>query len=669
MARPLFNPGGESFADELPAVATELAEMSNDERKAYRDFNADEISTHESGRILVVAGPGSGKSFLFRNRIKHWLSQFPVDSIYVSSFVRKLVRDLETEIEHDGDLTDEDRRRVSVSTLHRLAKSIVERNHGTLEDPLANHVRIVAAQRWLDMVWLDVVLFHPGVSRDDFQRRSFEHQFHTEEYEESEEWNALRATYMQLCRFYNAVGFADLIVRARQAVEENPALNAETLWILDEFQDFNPAETHLIEVITATVHGVLIAGDDDQAIYQTLKASSPKTIGSYYDNPAFSNAMLPFCSRCDYFISLGAAAFIAATREEGAIDKIYLPLKVDDSHTRIQVVTGVSPPAAVDYIAKFLEDHADEISAYEEKLKSGDESDPFLLILTPDKKVDFYRGRGDAKGQLMELVSQWDVINAGHSEDYRKVQTICSVAWYPQDNFALRQVLDYANISPDIVHECLAAALGQDRTLAEVLDPPHSELIGLAAQVAEAVTSEADDSSARATSVADLITIFDVERLASELEVDPIGTFGNLADEEAEEAIETAGAVAAVQLMTMFQSKGLSAQHVIVIGCEDTNLGFTSPLTFFVALTRARHSLHLIASNQARGSKGPHEYLSHIPEGTCDYISYKKGDRSSTNLGSLGALADQMAYWWNRTKKSASPKKPAPAKRALKRRK
>jgi superfamily I DNA/RNA helicase len=659
--RAFINPDGESFADELPTMAGELAVLSNDDRKGFRDFNAGEIAIHRSERMLVVAGPGSGKSFLFRNRIKHWLPLYPEDSIYVSSFVRKLVRDLETEIRNDTDLSEEDRSRVTVTTLHGLARSIVERSGGTASEPLSKHVHIVAARRWLDMVWRDVLQFHSGIDPSDYSREALDHQFHTEEYEESEPWVALLTTYMRLCRFFNAIGFADMIVRARQAVEENPGLNRETMWILDEFQDFNPAETHLIEAITATARGVLVAGDDDQALYQQLKASSPETIVSYYDAPDFSNAMLPFCSRCDYFICLGAAAFISRYRSKAAIDKIYLPLKVDDSHAKIQMVATIMPSAAVDYIAKFLEDRKAEIEAYEEKLKSGEESDPFLLILTPDKKLNFYRGSGNPKDQLIDLVAQWRVIEGGHSEDYRKVQTFCSVAWYPNDNFALRQVLDYMDVPSEIVHAYLAAAIGQERSLAEVLDPPHSDLIDLATRVAESVTADGVDAAARAISVAALIDIDDVVTLTAELEAEPIGVFGNLADDEAVEVIETAGAVAAVEIMTMFQSKGLSAQHVIVIGCDDVNLKRTAPLTFFVALTRTRHSLHLITSLQSNGSHAPHEYLTALPEDCCDFVAYKKGDRSSTHLTGMAGLVRQLDSWRTFTKK-----KPGAVKKAAK---
>jgi len=264
----------------------------------------------------------------------------------------------------------------------------------------------------------------------------------------------------------------------------------------------------------------------------------------------------------------------------------------------------------------------------------------------------------------MKLVSQWEAIDSGHSEDYRKVQTFCSVAWYPKDSFALRQVLDHADVPIDTVHGYLVAALDQERSLAEVLDPPHSNLINLATRVAEAVTAEADDAATRATSMAALIAIDDVARLAAELEADPIGYFGNLADDEAEEVIETAGAVAAVELMTIFKSKGLSAQHVIVIGCDDVNLKRTASLTFFVALTRARHSLHLITSLQSSGSHSPHEYLSGIPEDCCDFVAYTKGGRSISRMAGMTALVDQLEFWSKLTKTPA--KKAGTAKKAVK---
>ena len=314
MPRYLINADGSSLAPDLPAISVDLSAMANPERVAFRNENANHIATHASSRILIVAGPGTGKSNLFRDRIKHWLSQHPHESIYVSSFVRKLVHDLKTEIASDKALSEADQGRVTVTTLHGLARSLVEKNLGTASHPLAPHVRVIAGKRWMNMVWRDVLLFHPGLSDPPYSRDELERQLHTEEYDDAAEWSGLRTTYFDLCGFFNAVGFADMVIRARQAVEENLGLVEHMLWIIDEFQDFNSAEDHLIREMSSRADGVLMAGDDDQAIYQGLKSSRPEIICSYYERGEFVNAMLPFCNRCDYFICLAAAEFISRQR-------------------------------------------------------------------------------------------------------------------------------------------------------------------------------------------------------------------------------------------------------------------------------------------------------------------------------------------------------------------
>src|ERR1035437_9455235 len=97
--RHLINADGSSFAEELAELTEVLASLPNVKRVAYRNANSLAIAQDDNPRLLVVAGPGSGKSFLFLDRIRFWLSQHDGPAIYVSSFVRKLVNDLRQDIE------------------------------------------------------------------------------------------------------------------------------------------------------------------------------------------------------------------------------------------------------------------------------------------------------------------------------------------------------------------------------------------------------------------------------------------------------------------------------------------------------------------------------------------------------------------------------------------
>jgi len=165
----------------------------------------------------------------------------------------------------------------------------------------------------------------------------------------------------EACKFYNAAGFADLIVRAKDALKENPALNTHGFFIFDEYQDFNAAEENLLEPITYAAEATLIVGDDDQVLYERLKSGKPSLIRAIYRATDTVNAMLPYCGRCDFHIARAASHFIQRSPDADCIKKIYLPLSEAEGCTKVQVVACATPATAVDYIRKFIEDHRHEI--------------------------------------------------------------------------------------------------------------------------------------------------------------------------------------------------------------------------------------------------------------------------------------------------------------------
>ena len=150
LPKSLLNADGQVLDADLASTEAILAGLGDTERIAYRDRNAHEIATHGSPRLLVVAGPGSGKSHLFLSRISHWVVQHPDEEIYVASFVRKLVADLQADVQVR--LNEDEQRKVTVSTLHGLARSIIERARGTSVMRLRPGVQMIT-EAWQAMVW------------------------------------------------------------------------------------------------------------------------------------------------------------------------------------------------------------------------------------------------------------------------------------------------------------------------------------------------------------------------------------------------------------------------------------------------------------------------------------------------------------------------------------
>ncbi len=227
--------------------------------------NASDIARHKAVKFLIVSGPGTGKSYLFLNRINYWYKQDAQAKVLVTSFVRKLVADLQNDIDGDEQLSDEQKSSITASTLHKFARSIVEQNHGTAGWRFQPHFRIIG-QFWKDVVWGDTIAFYSLLDRDDYAWKKFEEQLYNAEYEQSEEWTKLKELYFKLCQFYNAAGFADLILRAKDALVENPQLNESNYFIIDEYQDFNSAEDALINQLVNDPKGLLVVGDDEQVL-------------------------------------------------------------------------------------------------------------------------------------------------------------------------------------------------------------------------------------------------------------------------------------------------------------------------------------------------------------------------------------------------------------------
>ncbi len=625
--RNLINEGGEPFdSEELKSLRVELAALSYAEREKFRNVNAEMIAKHTATKMLIVSGPGTGKSTIFKQRINHWLNEDSSAGILALSFVRKLVTDLNNDIQSDSLLHDDKKAQTNVHTLHKYARSVVEKNRGTRTFPLQSHFRIIG-ESWKYVVWSDVLMCANKTDEDTYSWKAFEKQLHTNNFEISAEWQLLKQTYFEICAFYNAVGFADLIIRAAEAITEKSSLVEQDFFIIDEYQDFNKAEEHLIRCITNSRKGLLIVGDDDQVLYHELKSGDASLIRALYQGNEFVNAILPFCSRSDFHIVKSAEHFIEKDREKFSIEKIYLPMRDDNSSLKVQVVGCAKPSSAVDYIRKFVEDHEKEIEERKEKLENEEEKDAFLLILTPSRELKFYSSKG-ARDKLLDIVNKYKSEHKKFSEDYYKVLIYYSLAKHPENNFTFRKVLYYEG---EPINKFLPQCLTKNTPFIEFQDDLIQATFKKVLEVQKIIDSQ-DSIPDKVIQLNKLINIEDADKLGSEMVEKTISdtvvsTLEHKEEEEAEQEELEVQRMSAVELMTIVGAKGLSADHVIIIGFDETNMSWLTKNAFYVAMTRARKSLHIITALSSGGSKGPHSFLDSLPDQHIDFCSYKKTDR------------------------------------------
>jgi hypothetical protein len=279
----------------------------------------------------------------------------------------------------------------------------------------------------------------------------------------------------------------------------------------------------------------------------------------------------------------------------------------------------------------------------------GEKKDAFLLILSPAKEVNFYVDKKfNGRDKLDELVSEYKAETRSFSDDYHQLLSYYSLATNPDNNFTFRKVLHYEKVPEDNVHELIFEAMRDDKNLCGLDTPKIKGTLGKCDKIRTILTAKGTISE-KLDQIANLISVADKTKLQKDMEQKAIGReeVAILEREEEEEAemeeIEVKK-MGAVELMTIVGSKGLSADHVIMIGFDNVNMGWVRKNAFYVALTRARKSLHLLTALKSGGAAKPHSFLSQLPDDHLEFYKYCKGVRTKKLLGNRQCFMNYLDY-------------------------
>ena len=420
---------------------------------------------------------------------------------------------------------------------------------------------------------------------------------------------------------------------------ENPKLNKHDYFIIDEYQDFNLAEDALINRLVNDSKGLFVVGDDEQVLYEKLKSGKPNLIRDLYQNNNYTNGMLPFCGRSSFHITKTAGHFIQQQQEANCIEKIYLPIKTADDNPKVQIIACPSANSAVDYIEKFVTDNKTEINERKNKLIEGKEKNAFLLILTPRKIEKFYVNKSfNGKEKIEQLISEYQAENCYFSEDYYIILSYYFLANNPKNNFIFRKILYYEDIDEARVHELIKGAIQNEQNLCDI----DSEEIKISLQKCNKIKNIIKATNAtveeKIESIANHISIIDKIRLKEDItrksiNQEEITEIDHKEEENAELAEIGLQKMGAIELITIVRAKGLSADHVIIIGFDNVNMGnWITKNAFYVAITRARKSLHILTALKSGGARQANNFLDQLPDNHVEYYYYKKTDHKKDQL-------------------------------------
>ena len=543
-------------------VATDPKRLAEMERLRTEATAA--IIGSTADKRLIVSGPGTGKTFTFEAALGACGGKG-----LALTFLRNLVADLTVVL---GDRAD-------VFTFHGYCKYLMHHHNiaglrdGDYYPPL------------LDLLIDDIqVLEGKVIDGDDVTAH-----LHT-----LDDSDGLIGEVLACADYYNAVSHTDLVYRVLRHFEAaSDTIPTFPLIVVDEYQDFSLLETTFIQLL-ATKSKVLIAGDDDQALYGKLRNAEADFIRALAGEGLFETFELPYCVRCTSVIVAAVNDLLAAATARGNLARrltksfeCYLPDKGADSEANPKIIHVQCSTANTPYAGQYIAQQIARIPRVD-IATSREKGYPTALVIGPNPFLNrayqvvqqrFPKARMKTSSEVP--IDALDGYRRIARNDKSRLGWRIIIAAYPFDGWktVLKQVLE-------------AGAELADQ-LPEVYRDEHSEIARLLGVMLESGTLSTEDQDRLTTA-----TGRSSDEIKAALAIDE--------PEDTEIEDETGGVPGEYEPDILFTSlvgsKGLSAEHVFVVGLNDGHLPRrrTAPTdeevcNLLVALSRTRKRCHVVS--------------------------------------------------------------------------
>lgn len=307
------------------------------------------------GPLLVLAGPGSGKTATLTARVARLIEQGQDDSfrILCLTFTRKAAAEMRERLLN---LVPNAKDRVLLTTFHSFATDIL-RQHGShfglspdfeileeaervgivrsvLEEEAGTFTKFVSAEKALTAI--DFLL--RNVTPDDAVPTLLK------DTEAGQQLQALFARYKELLKQQNCLDYGAILYFCEELLRQRPRVSKQLRTVyryicVDEFQDTNVAQFRMLRAIAPDKDAnVFIVGDDDQVIYQ-WNGASPRRVKELEQHYNLTTIQLPENYRCPPEVVALANVLIVHNGERSPDKKPLLPMKSGTGSNPIELLS------------------------------------------------------------------------------------------------------------------------------------------------------------------------------------------------------------------------------------------------------------------------------------------------------------------------------------------
>ncbi|MEN9340299.1 MAG: hypothetical protein RIQ62_1611, partial [Bacteroidota bacterium] len=252
-----------------------------------------EAVLYTEGPLMIVAGAGSGKTKVLTTRIAHLIGQ-GVDSfrILALTFTNKAAKEMKERIEHI--LGNSEARNLYIGTFHSVFARVLRIEAERMGYPAnftiydADDVKsllrsIVKELNLDDKVYKPAIIYNRISTAKNNLYTYREYKADATIQEEDARGNRPRIgeifeIYSKRCFRNGAMDFDDLLVNTYILLTNFPDILAKyqhkfQYVMIDEYQDTNLAQYHIVKLLSAVHENICVVGDDAQSIYSFRGAS------------------------------------------------------------------------------------------------------------------------------------------------------------------------------------------------------------------------------------------------------------------------------------------------------------------------------------------------------------------------------------------------------------
>ena len=251
------------------------------------------------GPLLIVAGPGSGKTRVITHRIAYLVRYCGISPyrIMAATFTNKAAREMRDRLQR---LVGPRAESLTVGTFHAFCALLLRRDGEVMGLPHNYSIfdaddQLSVVKQAMELAELDPKQYAPQAVRGvisraksvlvDSQGLARRPQNYFEEV-----CARVYHHYEEIMARNNAVDFDDLLMKAVQLLEQHQAVREKYqeryLYVMvDEFQDTNVAQYRLARLLAGERQNICVVGDPDQSIYSWRSADIRNILSFQKDYP------------------------------------------------------------------------------------------------------------------------------------------------------------------------------------------------------------------------------------------------------------------------------------------------------------------------------------------------------------------------------------------------